>query len=91
MRSRVDYDGGERRGARLTRLLAGREFAPLVAAGAGAQTGGSEERLAARLARRLGATARGEFGIAGRRQLYARFVNCASRNMSGCWTKGLLY
>ena len=43
-----------------------------------------------RLARRLGAQARGEFGIAGRRQLYARFVNCASRNMSGCWTKELL-
>jgi hypothetical protein len=42
-----------------------------------------------RHARRLGAQARGEFGIAGRRQLYARFVNCASRNMSGCWP-GLL-
>src|ERR1019366_3553104 len=57
VRSRADYDGGERRGARLTRLLArrelgcpprpwpsrlprvapAREFAPFVAAGAGAR------------------------------------------------------
>jgi hypothetical protein len=79
VRSRADYDGG----ARLTRLLAGRErrcrpspqpppnrtsgasagLAPFVAAGAGARTGGSEERLAAARAAFGRDGVRGGFGV----------------------------
>ena len=59
---------GSPRPSRLARVAPAREFDPGVVTGAGAQTGGSEKRLAlaARLARRLSAQVRCGFGEPGR-------------------------
>jgi len=64
VRSRADYDGGERRGARLTRLLAGREGRCQPRRSRRRQTRTTRNSAGVRAVRRGGSGVRAQDGIA---------------------------